>query len=318
MDADRSCCHGHGHAPAAATAPVKDPVCGMDVDPGASAHRHELHGRTYHFCSAGCRAKFAAEPDRYLSGKRAPPPAAKPDAVYTCPMHPEVRQLGPGSCPICGMALEPEDATADAGPNPELADMTRRFWIAAALTVPVVALENGMHLLGDRFAALVPPGLNVWLQLLLATPVVLWAGWPFFQRGWASLVSRNLNMFTLIALGTGVAWAYSLVATLAPDLFPPGFRGPGGGVAVYFEAAAVITTLVLLGQVLELRARERTGGALRALLGLAPETARRVRPDGSDEEVGLDAVAPGDLLRVRPGDRVPVDGKVVEGASAVD
>ena len=233
-------------------------------------------------------------------------------------MHPEIRQVGPGACPICGMGLEPEDATAETGPNPELADMRRRLVVAAALALPVVLLENGMHLLGHRFATLVPPGVNVWLQLLFATPVVLWAGWPFFQRGWASLVSRNLNMFTLIALGTGVAWLYSLMATLAPGLFPPAFRTEAGTVAVYFEAAAVITTLVLLGQVLELRARERTGGAIRALMALAPAIARRVRADGGDEEIALDAVRPGDHLRVRPGDRVPVDGVVTEGASAVD
>ncbi|MFL5331633.1 MAG: heavy metal translocating P-type ATPase [Geminicoccaceae bacterium] len=295
---------------------VTDPVCGMQVDPRRSAYHHEHRGQTYHFCSGGCRAKFAADPERYLAGKAAPP--ANPGAIYTCPMHPEIRQVGPGSCPICGMALEPLDATAEAGPNPELADMSRRLWVAAALTVPVVLLENGMHLIGHAFDALVPPALNVWLQLLLATPVVLWAGWPFFQRGWASLKSRNLNMFTLIALGTGVAWAYSLLAVVAPGLFPPGFRSAQGTVAVYFEAAAVITALVLLGQVLELRARERTGDAIRALLALAPRTAQRVRADGSDEEIPLDAVHPGDLLRVRPGDRVPVDGEVVEGASAVD
>ncbi|MGD9511811.1 MAG: heavy metal translocating P-type ATPase, partial [Geminicoccaceae bacterium] len=312
--APRSC---HHHA---TTSSATDPVCGMQVDPARSKHHHEHAGTVYHFCCNGCLGKFEADPERYLSGKpvlETAAPAA-PDAIYTCPMHPEIRQVGPGSCPICGMALEPEAVSADTGPNPELADMSRRFWIALALALPVVVLENGMHLLGQRFDAIVPPRLNAWLQLALATPVVLWAGWPFFERGWASLRSRNLNMFTLIALGTGVAWLYSLVAVLAPGLFPPGFRRPDGGVAVYFEAAAVITTLVLLGQVLELRARERTGGAIKALLDLAPKTARRVRPDGSDEEIGLDAVHPGDLLRVRPGDRVPVDGGVVEGASAVD
>ena len=308
-------CHHHHDAP-----PAVDPVCGMRVDPARSGHQHEHAGTVYHFCCGGCRAKFAADPERYLTAERASKPAAPaaPDAIYTCPMHPEIRQVGPGTCPICGMALEPEAVTADAGPNPELADMSRRFKIALALSLPVLLLENGMHLLGHRFDAIVPPNLNVWLQLLLATPAVLWAGWPFFERGWASVRSRNLNMFTLIALGTGVAWVYSLVAVLAPGLFPSGFRGANGGVAVYFEAAAVITTLVLLGQVLELRARERTGGAIRVLLDLAPKTARRVRPDGGDEEIGLDAVHPGDLLRVRPGDRVPVDGEVVEGASAVD
>jgi P-type Cu+ transporter len=293
---------------------VRDPVCGMDVDPHATPHRHELHGRTYHFCSAGCRAKFAADPERYLGGK--PAPAAPEGAVYTCPMHPEVRQVGPGSCPICGMALEPLDVTAETGPNPELADMTRRFWVGLALALPVFALEMGGHLLSLH--ASLPRQVSNWLQLLLATPVVLWAGRPFFERGWASLKSRNLNMFTLIALGTGVAWAYSVVATLAPGVFPAGFRGHDGSVAVYFEAAAVITVLVLLGQVLELRARERTSGAIRALLDLAPKTARRVRGDGGDEEVTLDLVQTGDRLRVRPGERVPVDGAVLEGASAVD
>jgi P-type Cu+ transporter len=288
----------------------------MQVDLGRSAHHHGHRGQTYHFCCGGCRGKFAADPERYLAGKATLP--AEPGTIYTCPMHPEIRQVGPGSCPICGMALEPADATPDAGPNAELADMGRRLWIAAALAVPVVLLENGMHLIGHAFDSLVPPALNVWLQLLLATPVVLWAGWPFFQRGWASLKSRNLNMFTLIALGTGVAWAYSLLAVVAPGLFPPGFRSAQGTVAVYFEAASVITVLVLLGQVLELRARERTGGAIRALLALAPKTARRVRADGGDEEIPLDAVHPGDLLRLRPGDRVPVDGEVVEGSSAVD
>ena len=294
-----------------------DPVCGMKVDPARSRHRHEHAGTVHHFCCGDCQAKFASDPDRYLGPKPAAAPAA-PDAIYTCPMHPEVRQVGPGACPICGMALEPETVSAETAPNPELADMVRRLWIGLVLAVPVVLLENGMHLLGHRFDAVVPPGLNVWLQLILATPVVLWAGWPFFQRGWASLRTRNLNMFTLIALGTGVAWAYSLLAVLAPGLFPPAFHGANGVVPVYFEAASVITVLVLVGQVLELRARERTGGAIRALLALAPKTARRVEPDGRDAEVPLEAVQPGDLLRVRPGDRVPVDGTVVEGTSAVD
>ncbi|MBW8854149.1 MAG: HAD-IC family P-type ATPase, partial [Bradyrhizobium sp.] len=308
--------HAHGMqlAPADAATRVKDPVCGMDVDPHATPHRHELGGRTYYFCSAGCRAKFAADPDRYL-GERAPAPAAPTDAVYTCPMHPDVRQVGPGTCPICGMALEPLDATAEVGPNPELADMTRRFRVGLALAVPVFLLEMGGHVLGLH---LLGPAASAWAQLVLATPVVLWAGWPFFARGWASVRSGHLNMFTLIAIGTGVAYAYSLVATLAPGLFPAGFRGPDGSVAVYFEAASVITVLVLLGQVLELRARERTGGAIRALLDLAPKTARRLRADGGDEEVTLDLVQAGDRLRVRPGDRVPVDGTVLEGASAID
>src|SRR4051794_782127 len=294
---------------------VKDPVCGMDVDPHATPHRHELGGRTYYFCSAGCRAKFATVPDRYLGGM-VPAPSAPTDAIYTCPMHPEVRQVGPGTCPICGMALEPLDATAAVGPDPELADMSRRFWIGLVLTVPVFLLEMGGHL--TDLHMLLGQRLSNWAQLVLATPVVLWAGWPFFARGWASLKNRSLNMFTLIALGTGVAWAYSVVATLAPGIFPAGFRGPDGAVAVYFEAAAVITVLVLLGQVLELRARAQTGGAIRALLDLAPKTARRLREDGSDQEVPLDAIQAGDRLRVRPGDRVPVDGTVLEGTSAAD
>ena len=269
---------------------VLDPVCGMTVDPHKTPHRHTHQGRPYYFCSGSCRTKFAADPAKYLSPTASEPPAPIPEgAIYTCPMHPEIRQAGPGSCPICGMALEPEMPTAETGPNPELLDMTRRFWIGLALTVPVVALEMGGHLLGlHRF---VGPSLSGGAQLAFATPVVLWAGWPFFVRGWQSLVSRNLNMFTLIALGTGVAWVYSVVATLAPGLFPPAFRGAAGTVAVYFEAAAVITVLVLLGQVLELRARERTSGAIRALLDLAPKTARRVGADGTDEEVPLERIA---------------------------
>ena len=312
-----ACCSSHADAQPAPQK-VKDPVCGMWVDPHTAKHRAEHAGRPYYFCSAGCREKFLADPQRYLApaeGRPAAPPVPE-GTIYTCPMHPEVRQVGPGSCPICGMALEPVMATAETGPNPELVDMRRRFRIGLALTVPVVALEMGGHFLGlDHLVG--RPLLN-WAQLLLATPVVLWAGWPFFVRGWRSIVTRNLNMFTLIAMGTGVAWLYSAVATLAPGVFPAAFRGMGGGVAVYFEAAAVITVLVLLGQVLELRARELTGGAIRALLDLAPKTARRVRPDGSEEEVALDQVAVGDILRVRPGERVPVDGVVDEGRGAVD
>ena len=236
--------------------------------------------------------------------------------VYTCPMHPQIRQTEPGNCPICGMALEPEVATLETGPSPELADMSRRFWIGLVLSIPVLALEMGGHL--TNLHMLLGPQTSNWLQLVLATPVVLWAGWPFFERGWKSLVTRHLNMFTLIAMGTGAAWIYSVVATVAPGLFPVTFRAEGGSVAVYFEAAAVITVLVLLGQVLELRAREQTGGAIRALLDLAPKTARRVRADGIDEDVDLDAVAVGDRLRVRPGEKVPVDGLLLEGRSSVD
>jgi P-type Cu+ transporter len=305
--------HPHSHEPAEG---VRDPVCGMTVDPHTAAHRHVHRGRTYYFCSAGCRAKFAADPAKYLAGDAASSEPVPEGAIYTCPMHPQIRQVGPGTCPICGMALEPELATADTGPNPELADMTRRFWIGLVLALPVVVLEMGAHFFGAH--RWVDQTLSNWLQFALATPVVLWAGWPFFVRGWQSVVTRNLNMFTLIAMGTGVAYLYSAVATLAPGMFPPSLRGHGGAVAVYFEAAAVITVLVLLGQVLELRARAATSGAIRALLDLAPKTARRVRPDSSDEEVALDAVKVGDLLRVRPGEKVPVDGEVTEGRSAID
>jgi Cu+-exporting ATPase len=235
--------------------------------------------------------------------------------VFICPMHPQIRQVGPGSCPICGMALEPEVMTGEEGPNHELIDMTRRFWIGLILTLPVFTLEMGAHLANLHFVTGV---LSNWIQLALATPVVLWAGWPFFTRGWASIVSRNLNMFTLIAIGTGVAWLYSIIATLMPEVFPEGFRRQDGSVPVYFEAAAVITVLVLLGQVLELRAREKTGGAIRALLNLSPKTARRINAEGTEEDVPLGHVHAGDLLRVRPGETVPVDGVVVEGKSAVD
>ncbi len=309
--------HG-GHPEAHADHVVKDPVCGMSVDPHATPHRAEHNGRPYYFCSAGCRTKFVADPSRYVdAGARAAQAEAVPEGtIYTCPMHPEIRQVGPGSCPICGMALEPVLVTAEAAPNLELIDMTRRFWIGLALSVPVLVLEMGAHLTG--LDHVVPRSVSNWVQMALATPVVLWAGWPFFERGWHSLVSRNLNMFTLIAMGTGVAWAYSVVATLAPGIFPAAFRGHDGSVAVYFEAAAVITVLVLLGQVLELRARESTSGAIRALLDLAPKTARRIRPDGSEEEIPLDSVEVGDRLRTRPGEKVPVDGVVVEGRSAVD
>ena len=248
---------------------------------------------------------------RSVAPSRAPVPGG---TIYTCPMHPEIRQTGPGTCPICGMALEPELA-GETGPNPELVDMTRRFWIGLVLSVPVVALEMGGHL--TDLHMLLGRNISNWLQFVIATPVVLWAGWPFFVRGWRSVVTRNLNMFTLIAMGTGVAWVYSVIATLAPNIFPAAFRGPEGTVAVYFEAAAVITVLVLLGQVLELHAREQTSGAIRALLDLAPKTARRVK-NGDDEEIPLDEVAAGDKLRVRPGETVPVDGELIEGRSAVD
>jgi P-type Cu+ transporter len=305
--------HGHHHH-APVEGGVIDPVCGMTVDPHAAKHRAEYHGHPYYFCCDGCRTKFAGNPEKYL-GERKPEPVIE-GAIYTCPMHPEIRQVGPGSCPICGMGLEPELATADTGPNPEFIDMRCRFWIGLVLTVPIFVLEMGAHLAGAH--DWVDPALSNYIQFVFATPVVLWAGWPFFVRGWQSLVTRNLNMFTLIAIGTGVAYVYSVVATFAPGIFPDAFRGHEGAPAVYFESAAVITVLVLIGQVLELRAREATSGAIRALLDLAPKTARRVKDDGSDEEVPLDAVHVGDRLRVRPGDKVPLDGIVLEGRSSID
>jgi len=313
----------HHHADAAKTASEKtarDPVCGMSVNPETSKHRFEHAGTTYHFCSNGCRTKFEADPAKYLDKAKAEVEARQPPmpagTIYTCPMHPEIRQVGPGSCPICGMALEPDVVSLDDASNPELADMTRRFWIGAALSVPPVVLEMGGHLVGGH--GLIDPTLSNWIQLVFATPVVLWAGWPFFVRGWQSLLTRNLNMFTLIAMGTGVAYVYSLIGTIIPQAFPANFRGHDGAVAVYFEAAAVITVLVLLGQVLELRAREATSGAIKALLRLAPKTARRVGDDGADHEVEIDTLKAGDRLRVRPGEKVPVDGVILEGRSALD
>ncbi len=301
-----------------------DPVCGMTVDPGKTPHRHEHAGHTYSFCCAGCATKFAAEPERYLTpgaerkmaDGTAPPPGGK--VVWICPMDPEVVSDRPGPCPICGMALEPSSVTASEEPNPELADMKRRFWIGVLFTAPVFLLAMAEMIPGNPLSRVVPPRVATWIQLVLATPVVLYCGAPFFARGWISIKSRRPNMFTLIAAGTGVAYLYSLAATLAPGLFPPAAQGHGGEVAVYFEAAAVITVLVLVGQVLELRARERTRGAIRALLDLAPRTARRIRADGGEEDVPLEAVQPGDRLRVRPGEKVPVDGVVLEGRSAVD
>jgi Cu+-exporting ATPase len=306
--------HDHGHD-AGHTAGARDPVCGMNVDPAKSPHRFDYRGETFHFCSAGCRTKFAADPKQYLEKT-----VAKADVpqgtIYTCPMHPQIRQVGPGNCPICGMTLEPEVASLDAPPNPELADMTRRFWIGLVLALPAVVLEMGGHLVGGH--GWVDQTLSNWIQLVFATPVVIWAGWPFFVRGWQSLVTRNLNMFTLIAMGTGVAYVYSVVGTVIPGSFPATFRGHGGAVAVYFEAAAVITVLVLLGQVLELRAREATSGAIKALLELAPKTARLVDDGGADHEVQIDSLKVGDRLRVRPGEKVPVDGVILEGRSSLD
>ena len=320
----------HEHPPTSApTAAVTDPVCGMTVDP-FTALTLKQDGHQVHFCSEHCRDRFIADPAKFLHSD------AKGDShvvdegthdegthdesiasEWTCPMHPEIRRPGPGSCPICGMALEPVDVSAQTGPSPELTDMTRRFWVGVALTIPIVILEMGRHFIPWLHDA-IPGPVAIWAQLVLATPVVLWAGWPFFVRGWESVRSRNLNMFTLIAMGTGVAWLFSVVATLAPGIFPDSFRAADGTVDVYFEAAAVITTLVLLGQVLELRAREQTSGAIKALLDLSPKTARRLAADGTEEEVPLEDVHLGDRLRVRPGEAVPVDGTVEEGRSAVD
>lgn len=345
--------HHHHHEPDGETPSGHvdhDPVCGMVVDPARTAHKAEYEGERYAFCSAGCKAKFDADPVHYAArvahaephhegaathGDHSHPShthrldrhehhpvaaltaAVTEGTIWTCPMHPEIRRDAPGSCPICGMALEPLIAAADAGPSPELADMTRRFWIGLALALPVFLLEMGGHLI-PALHHLVPMHISIWIQFALATPVVLWAGWPFFARGWASIVNRSLNMFTLIAMGTGVAWGYSIVATFAPQLFPQAFRDADGAVAVYYEAAAVITVLVLLGQVMELRAREQTSGAIRALLNLAPKTARRIGADGVEEDVPVEAIAIGERLRVRPGETVPVDGVVEQGRSSID
>jgi Cu+-exporting ATPase len=347
----------HKHARAsAAPAPETthtDPVCGMTVS-AQSEHQHTHASETYRFCSRHCLEKFRADPERYL-GEAAPaeepsrpagayvcpmcpgvreerpgacpscgmalepeaPAAPASKTEYVCPMHPEIVRDAPGDCPICGMALEPRTVTLEEEENPELRDMTRRFWVSLILTVPLFAVAMG-ETVGLSFNWLASPGTLGWIELALATPVVLWGGAPFFVRFWRSLANRSPNMFTLIGLGVGVAYTYSVVAAALPGIFPPAFRGAHGQVAVYFEAAAVITTLVLLGQVLELRARSRTGAAIRALLGLAPKTARRIGADGSEEDVPLEQVQSGDRLRVRPGEKVPVDGKVVEGSSSVD
>ena len=335
---------------------MQDPVCGMTVDSHKAAGTEIYNGVTYAFCSPHCLEKFRADPAQYVApAHETHGGAPMAGTVYTCPMHPEVRQdrpgtcplcgmalepmmtaipgtqttyvcpmhpeivrSEPGTCPICGMALEPRTVSLEEEANPELVDMTRRFWISLLLTAPLVLLAMSEMLPGQPVQHALSARLLTWVQLVFATPVVLWGGWPFFTRGWASLVNRSLNMFTLIAIGTGTAYVYSVIATLVPDLFPASFRTHSGAVAVYFEAAAVITTLVLLGQVLELRARSQTSSAIKALLGLAPKTARRLRDDGSEEDVPLDQVQPGDRLRVRPGEKVPVDGVVLEGASAID
>src|SRR5512139_289390 len=330
-----------------------DPVCGMTVDEQAAAGSAEYEGAHYFFCSTHCLHKFQAAPGNYV---RPPARQTAPPTIYTCPMHPEIRQPGPGTCPkcgmalepllpppapagstteyvcpmhpeivrsepgncpICGMALEPRTASLEEAENPELADMSRRFWFSTALAFPVFLIAMAADLAPEFTGRFLSHIAIQWVEFLLATPVVLWGGWPLFQRGWASLVNRSLNMFTLIALGVGVAWVYSIVALLVPGLFPPSLR-MHGVVPVYFEAAAVITALVLLGQVLELRARSRTSAAIKMLLGLAPKTARIVRPDGREEDVPLEHVQPGDVLRVRPGEKVPVDGVVLEGASSLD
>ena len=323
-----------GADPAAATRSAKDPVCGMTVDPARAKHQLEHEGETVFFCSAGCLAKFRADPARYTQEKtpqgaepQKPRPAAPAatraasgSAEYTCPMHPEIVQKGPGSCPLCGMALEPKEMTADASPaeNAELVDMQRRFLVSAALTLPLFVLAMAEMLPGDPIGHAVGMDRRPWIELFLCAPVVLWGGWPFFVRAVDSVRHASPNMFTLVALGTGASFGYSVVALLAPGLIPAAMRGHGGMVPVYFEAAAVITTLVLLGQVLELRARARTGDAIRALLRLAPKTARRITEEGVEEDVPLDQVAVGDRLRVRPGERVPTDAVIAEGRSAID
>jgi Cu+-exporting ATPase len=302
--------------PAAAGSLPIDPVCGMSVDPATAKHVYDYRDTRYYFCAASCRTKFMAQPGKYLEPGSVAPEPVIPGAIYTCPMDPEIQQVGPGVCPICGMALEPMDITAESGPNPELADMTRRLWIGLVLALPVIVLEMGDHifdlhrLLGHRGSAII--------QLILATPVVWWAGWPFLQRGWQSLVTRKFNMFTLVAMGTLVAWTYSVVATLLPEAVAVAAPAGMSGVPVYFEAAAVITVLVLLGQVLELKARDRTSDAIRSLLKLAPETAQRVNADGSISETALKDVMAGDVLRVRPGDKIPVDGVISQGQGTLD
>src|ERR1041385_9024175 len=347
---------------------VRDPVCGMYVDPAKARGSSEYKGETYYFCSPRCLERFKVEPEKYLASKPQPtqlvqlggiasfraaapevePPSQKgtttyvcpmdpevreskpgpcpmcgmalePEAVeYTCPMHPEIIRSGPGSCPICGMGLEPRVAVGvHEEDDSELRSTTRRFWIGVVLSIPLLVLSMGSMAAGS-FLHRMPESLGEWLQFALATPVVLWGGWPFFQRGWASLVNRHLNMFTLIAMGTGTAYLFSVIATLAPGIFPESFLGHGGRPEVYFESAAIIVTLVLLGQVLELRARRQTSSAIKALLNLNPKTARRLRPDGSDDEISLDNVQRGDRLRVRPGDHIPVDGVVEEGNSSID
>lgn len=308
---------GHGETMAPSGDHVIDPVCGMMVDVHAGKPTYEHKGHTYYFCSEGCRSKFAKEPERFLDKKGEPEPLPQ-GTLYTCPMHPQIVQEGPGHCPICGMTLEPMGVPPVDAVNPELVDFTRRLWVAVPLSLALVVLDESRHLFGIDVLPFLSASGKQWLQLILATPAVLWCGWPFFVRGFESLRTLRLNMFTLIALGTGAAFLYSLVATVAPGLFPAAMADMDGVIPVYYEVAAVIVALILLGQVLELRARERTGGAIRALLDLAPKTALRVLKDGRTETVPLASVQVGDILRVRPGDKVPIDGTVIEGRSAVD
>ncbi|MHC4860189.1 MAG: P-type ATPase, partial [Planctomycetota bacterium] len=313
MDEEKGCC-GHGHG--AEEGSLRDPVCGMSVKPDGE-HRHVHEGKEFHFCSGHCLSRFRAEPERYLA-ERGPAVEAPPGATYTCPMHPEIVQEGPGSCPICGMALEPMTVSAVEEESPELSDFGRRLVVCALLSVPLVVVAMRAMIPGQPLGRLASDRTFGWMELALAAPVVLWGGWPFFSKAWGSLVARSLNMFTLIGLGVSVAFLYSLIAVLFPGVFPSSFRGEGGHVAVYFEAAAVIVTLVLFGQVLELKARSRTGAAIRALLGLSPKTARRIEEDGSESDVPLESVVVGDRLRIRPGEKVPVDGVVHEGRGSVD
>ena len=308
-----------------AHAPALDPVCGMTVDPDRAAGSYEYKGQTYYFCSTHCLHRFRENPESFLNKTTAPQtigitrqPKPVPGQKYTCPMHPEIVRDAPGSCPICGMALEPMNVSLEDQENPELVDMTRRFWVAVLLSIPVFVLGMSDLIPRQPLQQLVSMRTLAWVQLVLATPVVLWAGWPFFERAWHSIVNRSLNMFTLIGLGVAVAYVFSVIAVILPGIFPPSFRDHHGNVPVYFEAAAVVTTLVLLGQVLELRARSQTGLAIKALLGLSPKTARRISHDGNEEDIPLGHVHVGDRLRVRPGEKIPVDGSVLEGTSVVD
>lgn len=315
---NHSCCSIDKKSPTAKT--FIDPVCGMTVDPEKAKGKSTFENTDYYFCSPKCKTKFDADPHAYLHKSATPVPLSKEDQehIYTCPMHPEIRQKGPGNCPICGMALEPEEVSLEEEENPELVDFTKKLKISVLLSFPLLALAMSDLIPGQPVQHALPHWLNAGIQFLLATPVVLWAGFPFFERGWASIKTRNLNMFTLIAIGTGIAYLFSVVAALFPSIFPESLKVHGDMVPLYFEAAAVIVTLVLLGQVLELRARSRTGNAIRALLSLAPKTARKVMPNGQEEDIAVEHIHVGDLLRVRPGEKIPVDGEVVEGRSSVD